>query len=265
MGRKKKTANKPYNPATDQLTPERAAQVRGQLGIPTPERVAKSNAGFDVQQLAIGHDREGGVMRSRERAMLTPLALLQDRLEEYLQGLRASNQEIPNSPRISMTPSDEVIAGNPYVVHDYITTHKEVKAKSIDITKYEGSPGGGDLHRLPLSDPEFSRRAFYAWVQENAPLAVTTVLEQVCEQCNPEVMARALGKEPQDAITKADIGRYWAKKQKSDRDAVNSADGALGVVSDILAELHMNYITLKRRKKALEKIALEHSKKMHYC
>ena len=269
----KAKAKAPYIPGKDPIPPH----LHDELLVPAL-RAQHSPEGHEFEAMAAGFERGGGVMRARERAMLTPLGLQRDMLEAYLQKLRKEHEDVvidSRQAKIAITPSDKVISGNPNTVHDYIETHTEVAAHRIDIAKYEGSLGGGDLHRLPLSDPEFSRRAFYAWVQDNAPLAVTTLLNQVCEQCNPEIVSRATGREPEDAITKAGIGRWWVRKQEFDRDgnirpqaerdAGCHADGALAVVAHILNELHMNYATLKRRKKDMEKILVENRRKMNYC
>ena len=274
MARKSKKKNKAYVPGKDPVP----ASVNDNGLAVTKFRAQHSREGHDFEQLAAGFDRSGGMVRARERAMLTPLGLQRDMLEAYLQKIRKENEDVvidSRQAKIAITPSDKVIADNPNTVHDYIQTHLEVIAHRINIADYEGSIGGGNLNKLPLAEKEFFRRAFYGWVQDNAPLAVTTILNQVCEQCNAEVIARATGREPEDAITKAEIGRYWVNKheydkggnlrQQSERDAVNHADGALAIAANILNELHMNYLTLKRRKKELEKIFVDHRKKLNYC
>lgn len=254
----------PYRPGKEPVP----GHLTKQLGVPTPYRRQHTpkgyDQGFDIQPLAAGFERGGGVVRSRERAMLTPPDLQRQMLEDFLQKKREAGEEMPQTVRIALTPSDKVIAHNPYIVHDYITTHKEVEAKTIKVSNYEGAISAGDIHRLPLQDHEFRRRHFYAWIQDNCPLAVQKALMQVCEQCNPEVMARAHGREPEEAITKAGIGRYWTRENKSDRDAVNNADGVLALAASVLAELHMEYSTEIDRARRLAKIAFDHRKKIHY-
>lgn len=279
---------KPYNPAKDPAP----SDLSKQLGVPTQYRRQHSpkgaEQGFDIMPLASGFDRSGGVVRSRERAMLTPLGLQQAMLQEAIEKKQAElleqqrargNQTVTSEEitlehviqhmrdngllrmKIALTPSDEVIIGNPRIVHDYITTHKEAEAKTIKIANYEGSISAGDIHRLPLNDKEFERRHFYAYIQEKAPLAVQKVLAQICEQCNPEVMARISGREPEQAITKAQIGRHWTRRDNSDRDAVNNADGVLALACAVLAEIHSEYSTEIERAKRLAKIAHDHRKK----
>jgi hypothetical protein len=244
--------------------PIRPPEKPTQFGEPNRDRKAKSREGFDTDQLAIGHDKKGGVVRSRERAMLTPLALLQQRVAEEILKLQESGQPIPPYIRAAHTPSDKVIAGNPRVVHDYIETHLSVTARRVKISNYGNSAGGGQSERIPLDDHEWPKWEFYGWVQDHAPSAIIMVLNQVCEQCSPEAIALATNRPIEEMNTKADIGRFWLREWKSDRDSVNAADGALGVVSHILAELHLIYDTERQRKVRLDKIAHDHRKKLNY-
>lgn len=260
---------KPHNSSS---TPSPSLH-KGQLGLPTPERVNHYSDGYETKQLAVGHDREGGVIQSRERAILTHPQLLSELYNLVIQEYAKRGDELPARVEIKQTPADRATAGQRGVLWSYITTHLEVLRGDIRIGDYEGSPRSSDLHRLPSAvkdNKRFNRHRFYAWVREQTGLAVITdFLDRVAIHDNP-----GFADDASKVLKKWDIGRWLLGKEvycqnqdcrvhimppmpthcrvcgsplhNRDRDAENAFYGALGLAARALSEAAHDFVTVER-------------------
>jgi hypothetical protein len=230
---------KPYNPAKD---PKPVLVAPGQLGIANQYRQQHSKSGYDVEQLAVGFERGGGVVRSRERAMLTHPALIAELYNAMMLKLVNSGQQIPERIEIKQTPGDRATAQHRGILWGYLSTRIEVLKGAVKIADYEGVPKSGDLHKLPLTQKQFDRRRFYAWVREQTGMAIVTdFLDRIVEHDNPELAADA------DAIlTKHEMGEDLIGTQNR-RDAENAVYGALSLSARILAEAARDFHTVESR------------------
>lgn len=248
---------------------------RGQLGLPTPEREGHAREGFEVKQLAVGHGWEGGVVQSRERAILTHPQLLYELRNAMVKQYQDRGEEIPHRIHIKQTPSDRATEGiNHYFMWSYIQTHLEVLRGDINISDYEGAPRSSELHRLPRSlggdKKKFDNRRFYAWVRDQTGLAVVTnLLDRVAVHDNP-----GLTDDSERVLNKYEIGRYLLGKELTcqncggvfgiydvrgckhcgnaihtrDRDAENAFYGALSMCARVLGEAAQDFQVVEKRR-----------------
>ncbi len=138
--RKKKTPRAPARTAPP--------QERVHLGLPTPERAARSN-GFDRD------DTGGGTVRSRARAILTPPAVRREMIAEAIRDLRLRGKfEIDGAEiRIRETPADRLL--NP-AEHEAICWFIAVQAKAeagrVKIASYGQRTDKGDDRNIVNRD-----------------------------------------------------------------------------------------------------------------
>lgn len=261
---------KPHNPAAPVLPSQ--GHYRGQLGLPTPERASHMLDGYEVKQLAIGHDREGGVVQSREKVILNHPQLLLELYNAVVQQYAEKGEELPARIDIKQTPADRATAPYRGILWSYITTHLEVLRGNIRVTDYEGVPQSSDMERFhvaALQQTFFNRRRFYAWVREQIGMAcVTDFLDRVAVHDNP-----GLADDADRILKKHEIGRELLGKQlvcsncgtgygitdrrscrdcgatlhARDRDAENAFYGALSMCARVLSEAAKDFEISERR------------------
>lgn len=221
----------PYNPAKPKQN------VRGHLGIPTPEREAHSRSGFERDVLA------GNRYVSRERAMLTHPALLADLYNAVIRQYEEKGEPLPERIHLSkITPSDRITAAHRNLLWAYLRVRIEVVKGTLRVADYEGMPSQQDLNRVPLNQNQFDARRFYAWLREqHGMMVVTDFLDRVALQISPE-----LASDGERAPTKADIGRDLIGVENT-RDAKAATDGALALACRILAESARDFAIIERR------------------
>ena len=232
--------NKPWNPAKEQ----RPEDFSEQLGFPNKERLRHSKAGFDPEQVAIGH-RQHGRVRSRERAMLTHPSLLADRIAAATQSYIEAGEELPKEVRAQETPSDRAVALHRNLLWSYLITRRQVVVGERKGTNYEASSRSSDTNRLPLTDGQFNRRAFYEWLRKQPGWRYFTAnfLDKIAAQVDPQA-----SDDPDHIMSKAELG-MWLIDCDSPRDGKNAADGALAAIVHGLADAAAMYAALERQKK----------------
>jgi hypothetical protein len=228
----------PYNPAA-KPKPKGKHGLKGHLGVPNPQRDARSRAGFDVEAIADGR------YVSRERAMLTPPALIQERHNELVRKYEASGEPLPERIQDNRTtPSDRATAAYRNILWAYLRVRADVVRGNIKIGDYEGAPSQRDPHRLPLSKGQFDARRWYAWLRaQHGMLPTTEYLDKVACQINPE-----MAEDCQDAPTKADLGRDLIDLENT-RDLKSAADGALVLACRTIADAARDFVIIERRRR----------------
>jgi hypothetical protein len=261
-----------------QPQPKDLYSYRGQLGLPTPERAQHMPEGFEVKQLAVGYDRQGGVVQSRQVTILTHPALLSELYTAVIQQHQRENKQLPVHVDVSRTPADRATAQNRGILWSYVSSRIDAMRGNIKIVNYEGSGGSAPGSRLPLPEREFTgkawdRRRFYAWVREQTGMAyVTDFLDRVVAHDNP-----GLDLDADAIITKHDMGRALLAKdvvcpgceanfgphaprsgycrhcgheiRPRDRDAENAFYGALSFAAHVLAEAARDFVTWENRRR----------------
>ncbi len=184
--------------------------AKPQLGEPGNLREMKSVNGFEREQLAAGAGEEGGMLRARERAPMTPPALVREMVESVLGEMRlkraltradyvAAHESIYNR----LTAIDHTLSSDElWALWMMISTHARLESGHAAITNYTGVDrrgGGEDGHEG--RDAWRDAVSAYEYVWERLTLSQQDFLDDFAWQNFPAMRegrpktANQLGKE----------------------------------------------------------------------
>ena len=233
---------KPWDPRTQ----ARPTEFSEQLGFPKKERLNKSKAGFEAEQLAVGARRDG-VVRSREKSMLTHPALLAERRTVIIRAYVEQGKELPSEGiKVPETPSDRASAQWRHLLWQYLQARYESINGKCSSTNFEKSSHSSDINKIPLTDNQFKRLGFYYWLRKQPGWKeLTDFLDDIAAQCNPQACSS-----DHRLMSKVEIGS-WLLDSDNPRDAKCAVDGALALACRALAGAAAEYSLLERRKKKI--------------
>ena len=242
---------KPHNPAAP--TPPQALH-RGQLGLPTPERANHYSDGYEVSQLAVGHDQQGGVVQSRERAILTHPKLLSELYNLLMQDYAKRGEPLPERIEVRQTPADKATAGWRGVLWSYIDVRTKVLQGGLGSVDYEGSSRGSSLSKIPAlvngNKHQFDKVRFYSWVRDQTGFArITDFLDQVILHDNP-----GLKNDADTILRKWEMGRELYETNNR-RDGEHVFYGALVICAQALHEAALDFDQFQRRDRQIYPLA----------
>ena len=234
---------KPFDPSKQ----KRPIQFSEQLGAPNVHRAAKSKAGFELEQLALNAQRDG-VVRSREKSMLTHPALLAERTNSKLRAYADQGKEPDQDIQIQQTPSDRATAMYRHLLWQHFYAHWDDTAGKSGGTNFEKSSHSSDLNKLPLTEGQFGRRRFYAWLRKQpGGRELSDFLNDVAAQCNPQAYPPGY-----KIMSKQEIGA-WLLDADSIRDSKSAVDGALALACRILAGMSAQFAAQERHEALAKK------------
>ena len=238
----------------DNLTSERAAQLRGRVEIPDAGRVSKSN-GFEVAVLIEGDIPQ---VRTRERFILTPTDARREMISEAIADMRSRGKfELDGTEiRIKETAADRLL--NP-VEHEaicrYIRTHAKVTSGHAAIGNYgqkvRRAEGSEDEHDRPLADEE---KWMHAELQKVLPEPHLVFLDWLAWH---EYASMRDGVAP----SQIDIGKTIIDSRDSRR-AQGGIEGFLRAVAQNISHWEGEIQTVQRRKTLVRQEIIAHRKKV---
>ena len=239
----------------DNLTPERAAQMRGRIEIPDSGRVAKSN-GFEVAVLIEG---DIPVVRTREKFILTPTDARREMISEAIADMRSRGKfELDGTEiHIKETAADRLL--NP-AEHEaicwFIRVHAKVTAGHVSIGNYgqkiRRAEGSEDEHDRPLADED---KVMLAEVRKQLPEPHLAFLEWLSWHESP-------GSREGVAPSKIEIGKVIIDSRDARR-SEGGLEGFLRAVAQNIAHWRGEIETVQRRKAMALKEIVAHRKKVH--
>ncbi len=262
---------KPYNPAKDKLSNDRMGEVRGQLGLPTPER--RRHAEFEAENLA--PETPTGVWRSRVKGLFTTseqkerlieIAIkdLMDRGHLNASGAITHEQTEQIKLEIPQTSIDKNFLPAEFAAICWFTRiHARVEGGARSITNYTLEPRSQSHNKLPYSAKEGKERAEYAYVRDRLPEAFLAFLDWVAWVQFPEDFENRPGKAP----SKTRVGQslfYHDPDSPNDKYNRDCVDGYFKAVTQNIAHLRADYDTLLRRKSMVQQEYLAHQKQRAY-
>ena len=226
----KSVRRKPWTPGKQAIP----AEVAKDLGL---DGRRLNHGDFEAESVGIGHHR------LREKSPLTHPALLSEMQAMKTKSYIEAGKELPEEGVcITQTPSDRATAQNRKVLWDYIFTRIEAQVGKQNGINYEGSPRSGDLHRLPLTDRQFNRRAFMQWLKGQPGWKYfTSYLDSFVALVEPQSVV-----DRDRIMSKGEIG-MWLIDCDNTRDGKNAADGALAAICNGLAEAAADFSVVNRR------------------
>jgi hypothetical protein len=251
-----RTAKQPGQFETgDNLTPQRAAQLRGRVDIPDIGRVEKSN-GFEVSVLVQG---DIPTVRTREKFILTPPDDRRAMIAEAIADLRARGKLSLDGVEIHIkeTAADRLL--NP-AEHEaicwYIRVHAKVTAGHVSIGNYgqkvRRPEGSEDDHDRPLNDAE---KVMHSELQKVLPEPHLAFLDWLSAHEYP-------GSRDGVAPSKIDIGKQIIDSRDGRR-AEGGAEGFLRAVAQNISHWEGEIETVQRRKLMAVKELAAHRKKIY--
>jgi hypothetical protein len=216
------------------------------LGLPTPERAAKS-LGFQADNLAAGDGPK--VPRASERQPFT-LPAQRDRItEEEIE--RAIRLKRAPDPMAKLTAVDRMLEEHEYAaIAWWVATHYAREAGRPARMRYDDTPRG-----LIEADDKVEQRwrldlRAIDYVDERIHLAGRSVLDMIAWQIFPDLRE---GTPP----SKIDVGRMIVKVQGKDR-AEGGYEGYLRCLSQFISEARAEFAIEERRRidrKAISRVA----------